>query len=131
MKIKGRPIDFDRTDYLQTIDCSAEELARQLTKEEYLNFCDTFAHQNGWVWDKPKPTCEPTLCDSCHKQAYGEPKPERIELLEVIWKQISRYTMTAHQHDDPTNEHIYSICGIIDKKKLEDEIINHLTRGKG
>lgn len=68
------------------------------------------------------------------KPCYITDKPHECnqieDLLDIIWKQISRYTIIAHQNDSPDDEHIYSICGIINKRKLEEAIQAH-NRARG
>lgn len=50
------------------------------------------------------------------------------KLIDIVWDQISRYTLTAHKWNE--EQHIYSVCGIIDKDKLKNAIDNYITKEK-
>jgi len=43
------------------------------------------------------------------------------KLIDIIWEQIERNTITVHKTKGK-EQHIYSICGIIDKKQLEKSL---------
>ena len=49
------------------------------------------------------------------------------KLIDIIWEQLEKYTVVAHKQTG-SDQHIYSITGIVDKQELENAIQNYIIQ---
>lgn len=49
------------------------------------------------------------------------------EMIEIIWKEIERHTIMSHK-TKRGEQHIYSICGMIDKNDLAHALKQYLEK---